>query len=112
MTKDIEKTKIQRLWIGRVLSLWGIGISIFVGLWEAWLLPIYNSYDEGDPDGCFYGMLMAPTYFLVPGLILIVFIFGLIGFRFRARTLAIIAWILAILTMIPITPGLIDFFGS
>jgi hypothetical protein len=115
---DLEKKTEQKLWLGRFMGFLGICFSIVIGIWEAWLLPIYNPLaeqgrlHEGDSDGCFYGMLIVPTYFLVPGLIFFVFILGVIGFRLRARTMAIIAWVLAFLTLIPLLPGLISFFTS
>ncbi len=87
-------------------------------LWQAWLLPIISSleeqgrYHEGDSDGCFYGMLMVPTYFIVPLVAIVAIILGVIGFRLRARTLAIIAWIAAILTLIPMWSAWSSFFGG
>ncbi len=116
--QEPETDPRKRLLIGRILG----GISLFFSLasrlWQAWLLPIVDNLSqqgrlhEGDPDGCFYGMLMVPTYFIVPLVAVIAIILGIIGFRLRARTLAIIAWIAALLTLIPMWSAWVGFLGG
>ncbi len=119
----IETTKSQtdpkkRLLTGRILGAISLLFSLASRLWQAWLLPIVDNLahqgrlHEGDSDGCFYGMLMVPTYFIVPLVAVIAIILGLIGFRLRARTLAIIAWIAALLSLIPMWPAWVQFFGG
>ena len=71
-TPNTQKSERNRLLLGRVLSISAILLSIASRLWQAWLLPIVallekeGRYHEGDSDGCFYGMLMVLTYFIVP----------------------------------------------
>lgn len=122
MTTETQKSQAnpkKRLLIGRILS----GISIFFSLasrlWQAWLLPIVDDLaqqgrlHEGDSDGCFYGViLMLPTYFIVPLVAVVAIILAAFGFRLRARTWAIIAWIAAILSLIPMWSAWVQFFGS
>ena len=115
---ELEKAQKKRLWIGRILSGISLLISALLGLWQAYLLPIYNSLsaqgrmNEGDSDGCFYGLLFMLTVFISPLVMIFSGILGGIGFKLRARTLAIIAWIAALATLIPIWPYLVSFFGS
>ncbi len=117
-TKTPHADPKTRLWTGRILSGVSIFLSLASRLWQAWLLPIVDNLSqqgrlhEGDPDGCFYGMLMVPTYFIVPFVAVIAIILGILGFRLRARTLAIIAWIAALLTLIPMRSAWIQFFGG
>ena len=107
------KKETQRLMLGRALGFWGIALSLASAVWQAWFLPHYHtSVEESDPNGCFWGMLLVPTLFFVPGFALVVIVLGIFGFRLRARALAVIAWIFALLTLVPIIPDLIDFFGS
>lgn len=115
---DMEKSQNKRLWIGRILSGVSILMSLALGTWEAYLLPITNSLSaqgrmhEGDSDGCFYGLLFVLTVFISPVVTIIAAILGGIGFKLRARTLATIAWIAALATLIPIWPALTSFFGN
>ena len=114
----MEKSQNKRLWIGRILSGVSILMSLALGTWEAYLLPITNSLSaqgrmhEGDSDGCFYGLLFVLTVFISPVVTIIAAILGGIGFKLRARTLATIAWIAALATLIPIWPALTSFFGN
>ena len=116
--EDIEKAEKKRLWIGRVLAGLSLGLSAMVGAWLAYLLPITDALSaqgrmhEGDSDGCFYGMLFVLTIFISPLVTLTAAILGGIGFKLRARTLAIIAWIAALATLIPIWEPLMSFLGS
>ena len=116
--ENIEKTEKKRLKIGRILSGISILMSALLGLWQAYLLPITDSLsaqgrmNEGDSDGCFYGMLYVLTIFISPIVTIVAGILGGFGFKLRARTLAIVAWIAALLTLIPIWPALTSFFGS
>ena len=115
---ELKKSQKKRLWIGRILSGISLLMSLTIGIWLAYLLPITNSLSEqgrmheGDSDGCFYGLLYVLTIFISPTVTLIALILGGFGFRLRARTLAIIAWIAALATLIPIWPALTSFFGS
>jgi len=68
--------------------------------------------NEGDSDGCFYGLLFVLTIFISPIVTLVALILGGFGFHLKARTLAIIAWIAALATLIPIWPALMSFFGG
>jgi len=114
----LEKTQKKRLWIGRILSGVSILMSLALGIWEAYLLPITNSLSaqgrmhEGDSDGCFYGLLFVLTIFISPVITIVAIILGGIGFKLRARTLAIIAWIAALATLIPMLPAWKSFFGG
>ena len=116
--EELEKKQKKRLWIGRVLSGISLGLSALLGAWFAYLLPITDALsaqgrmNEGDSDGCFYGMLFVLTIFISPAVTLGAAILGGIGFKLRARTLAIIAWIAALATLIPIWEPLMSFFGS
>ncbi len=116
--EDIEKKEKKRLLTGRILSGISLLMSALLGLWQAYLLPITDSLsaqgrmNEGDSDGCFYGMLFVLTVFISPLVTIAAAILGGIGFKLRARTLAIIAWIAALATLIPIWPALVGFFGS
>ena len=113
---DTQKAEKKRLWIGRILSGISLLMSAILGLWQAYLLPITDSLsaqgrmNEGDSDGCFYGLLYVLTIFISPIVTILAGILGGIGFKLRARTLAIIAWIAALLTLIPIWPALVSFF--
>lgn len=115
---DLEKKQKRRLWIGRILSGISILMSMVLGIWQAYLLPITNRLSEqgrmheGDSDGCFYGLLFVLTIFISPLVTLVALILGGFGFHLKARTLAIIAWIAALATLIPIWPALTSFFGS
>jgi len=115
---DIEKKQKKRLWIGRALSGLSLLMSAALGLWQAYLLPITNSLseqgrmNEGDSDGCFYGLLFVLTIFISPVVTLVAAILGGIGFKLRARTLAILAWIAALATLIPIWEPLMSFLGG
>lgn len=115
---DVEKKQKMHLWIGRALSGLSLLMSAALGLWQAYLLPITNSLseqgrmNEGDSDGCFYGMLFVLTVFISPVVTLVALILGGFGFHFRARTLAIIAWIAALATLIPMLPAWRGFFGG
>jgi hypothetical protein len=108
----------KRPLLGQILSAISLFLSLASRLWLAWLLPIVDSLaiqgrlHEGDPDGCFYGMLMVPTYFIVPLVAVIAIILGIVGFRLRARTLAIIAWIAALLTLLPMWSAWGQFLGK
>ncbi len=121
MANDLTKSQTdpkKRLLTGRILGAFSLFLSLASRLWQAWLLPIVDSLavqgrlHEGDSDGCFYGMLMVPTYFIVPLVAVIAIILGIVGFRLRARTLAIIAWIAALLTLIPMWSAWKDFLGG
>lgn len=113
-----ENKEKKRLWIGRALGGISFLMSAILGLWQAYLLLIYNSLSaqgrvhEGDSDGCFYGMLFVLTIFISPIVTLVAGILGGIGFKLGARTLAIIAWIAALATLIPIWEPLMSFLGS
>ena len=115
---ELEKKQKRRLWIGRILSSISLLMSAMLGIWQAYLLPITNSLaeqgrmHEGDSDGCFYGLLFVLTIFISPMVTLVALILGGFGFHLKARTLAIIAWIAALATLIPIWPALTSFFGS
>jgi len=115
---ELEKKQKKRLWIGRILSGVSLLMSMMLGIWQAYLLPITNSLSEqgrmheGDSDGCFYGLLFVLTIFISPIVTLVALILGGFGFHLKARTLAIIAWIAALATLIPIWPALTSFFGS
>ena len=115
---ELEKAQKKRLRIGRILGGISLLMSALLGIWQAYLLPIYNSLSaqgrahEGDSDGCFYGMLFVLTIFISPIVTIVAGILGGIGFKLGARTLAIIAWIAALATLIPIWPALTSFFGS
>ena len=115
---ESQKPQKKRLWVGRALGGLSLLMSAALGIWQAWLLPITNSLSaqgrmhEGDSDGCFYGMLFVLTIFISPVITLFAAILGGIGFKLRARTLAIIAWIAALATLIPIWPALSSFFGG
>ena len=67
---------------------------------------------EGDADGCFCGLLFALTIFISPMVTLLAIILGGFGFRFRARTLEIIAWIAALATLIHMLPAWKSFFDG
>jgi hypothetical protein len=116
--EDVEKKEKKRLLTGRILSGISLVMSALLGLWQAYLLPITDSLsaqgrmNEGDSDGCFYGMLFVLTVFISPLVTIVAAILGGIGFKLRARTLAIIAWLAALATLIPIWPALVGFFGS
>jgi hypothetical protein len=116
--EELEKKQKKRLWIGRILSSISLLMSLTVGIWLAYLLPITNSLseqgrmNEGDSDGCFYGLLFVLTIFISPIVTFVALILGGFGFHLKARTLAIIAWIAALATLIPIWPALTSFFGS
>ena len=118
MMENSDNPQKKHLWIGRVISGISLGMSILLGAWQAYLLPITDSLSEqgrmheGDSDGCFYGMLFVLTIFISPTVTLVAAILGGIGFKLRARTLAIIAWIAALATLIPIWEPLMSFFGS
>ncbi len=113
-----QEAQKKRLLIGRVLSLLSLFLSIVLGIWQAYLLPITNSLSEqgrmheGDSDGCFYGLLFVLTVFISPAVTLVALILGGFGFHLRARTLAIIAWIAALATLIPMWPAWVSFFGG
>jgi len=113
---ELEKTQKKRLWIGRILGGISLTMSLVLRLWQAYLLPITNSLseqgrmNEGDSDGCFYGLLFVLTIFISPIVTLIALVLGGFGFHLKARTLAIIAWIAALATLIPIWPALMSFF--
>ena len=115
---ELEKTQKKKLWIGRTLGSISLVMSAALGLWQAYLIPITNSLseqgrmNEGDSDGCFYGLLFVLTIFISPIVTLVALILGGLGFHLKARTLAIIAWIAALATLIPIWPALMSFFGS
>jgi len=117
-TIELEKKQKKRLWIGRALGGLSLLMSAVLGIWQVWLLPITNSLSaqgrmhEGDSDGCFYGLLYVLTIFVSPLVTLVALILGGFGFHLRARTLAIIAWIAALLTLIPIWPALKSFFAG
>lgn len=116
-TNEFESKQKNRLWWGRILSGGSILISMVLGIWEAYLLPITNSLsaqgrmNEGDSDGCFYGLLFVLTIFISPIITLVALILGGFGFHLKARTLAIIAWIAALATLIPMLPVWKGFFG-
>ena len=71
-TNKLEKSQNKRLWIGRILSGISILMSLVLGIWQAYLLPITNSLSaqgrlhKGDSDGCFYGLLFILTVFISP----------------------------------------------
>ena len=116
--QDAAQTQKNWLWVGRILSGMSILMSLILLGWEAYLLPITDALSaqgrmhEGDSDGCFYGLLFVLTIFISPMAAFVSLIFGGIGFKLRARTLAIIAWILALATLIPIWEPLMSFFGN
>jgi len=117
-TVKLEKTQKKRQWIGRLLGGLSLLMSAVLGIWQAWLLPITNSLSEqgrmheGDSDGCFYGLLFVLTIFISPVVTFVALVLGGFGFHLRARTLAIIAWIAALATLIPIWPAWQSFFGG
>jgi hypothetical protein len=117
-TEELEKKQTKRLWIGRILNGISLLMSIMLGIWQAYLLPITNSLSEqgrmheGDSDGCFYGLLFVLTIFISPVVTFVALILGGFGFHLKARTLAIIAWIAALATLIPIWPALKSFIGG
>ena len=119
-TQDPEPAQTQKnwLWVGRILSGMSILMSLILLGWEAYLLPITDALSaqgrmhEGDSDGCFYGLLFVLTIFISPMAAFVSLILGGIGFKLRERTLAIIAWILALATLIPIWEPLMSFFGN
>jgi len=112
-----EKSQKKRLQIGRVLGSISLLMSMALGLWQAYLLPITNSLSdqgrmhEGDSDGCFYGLLFVLTVFISPIVTLVALVLGGFGFHLKARTLAIIAWVAALATLIPMLPAWRGFFG-
>lgn len=116
--QDEAQNEQKHLRRGRILGSLSILFSIALGAWQAYLLPIVNSLsaqgrmNEGDSDGCFYGLLYMLTIFISPLVTLIALVLGGIGFRLKARTLAIIALIIALLTLIPMLPAWVSFFGS
>jgi len=93
-------------------------MSLTLGIWQTWLLPITNKLTEqgrmheGDSDGCFYGLLLVLTIFISPVVTILSIILGGFGFHLKARTLAIIAWIAALATLIPMLPAWKSFFGG
>ena len=115
---ELEKTQKKKLWIGRALSGISLVMSAMLGLWQAYLIPITNSLSEqgrmheGDSDGCFFGLLYVLTIFISPVVTLVALLLGGFGFHLKARTLAIIAWIAALATLIPMFPALKSFFGG
>jgi len=115
---ELEKSTKKRLWIGRALGGISLMMSAALGLWQAYLLPITNSLSEqgrmheGDSDGCFYGLLFVLTVFISPVVTLIALVLGGFGFHLKARTLAVIAWIAALATLIPMLPAWKGFFGG
>ena len=115
---ELEKAQKKKLWIGRALGGISLLMSAALGLWQAYLIPIANLLSEqgrmheGDSDGCFYGMLYVLTIFISPVVTLVALVLGGFGFHFKARTLAIIAWIAALVTLIPMLPALRSFFGG
>jgi hypothetical protein len=115
---ELEKRQKKRLWLGRVLSGTSILMSSVLGFWQAYLLPITNSLSEqgrmheGDLDGCFYGFLFVLTIFISPVVTLVALVLGGFGFHLKARTLAVIAWIAALATLIPMLPIWKSFFGG
>ena len=115
---ELEKKQKKKLWTGRALGGISLVMSAALGLWQAYLIPITNSLSrqgrmhEGDSDGCFYGLLFVLTIFVSPVVTLVALILGGLGFHFKARTLAIIAWIAALATLIPMLPTWKSFFGS
>ena len=117
-TNELEKKQKKLLWIGRILSGISLLMSLVLGIWQAYLLPITNSLfkqgrmHEGDSDGCFYGLLLVLTIFISPAVTLMYIILGGFGFHLRARTLDIIAWIAALATLIPMLPTWWNFFGG
>ncbi|MGB7876511.1 MAG: hypothetical protein WBL25_19185 [Anaerolineales bacterium] len=60
----------------------------------------------------FTGLLLVLTIFISPIVTILSIILGGFGFHLKARTLAIIAWIAALATLIPIWPYLTSFFGG
>jgi len=115
---ELEKKQKKRLWIGRILSVISLLMSLALGLWEAYLIPITNVLSqqgrmhEGDSDGCFFGLLYVLTIFISPAVTLVALLLGGLGFHLKARTLAIIAWIAALATLIPMLPALKSLFGG
>lgn len=105
-------------YIGRALSVVSLVLSIALGLWQAWLIPIINTLgeqgrmNEGDPDGCLYGLLMVLTVFLAPVVGLLAMALALVGFRLNARILAIIALVAVLVALLPMIPMWLNFFGS
>lgn len=116
--KELEKTQKKKMWIGRALSGISLVMSAVLGLWQAYLIPITNSLSEqgrmheGDSDGCFFGLLYVLTIFISPVVTLVALLLGGFGFHLKARTLAIVAWIAALATLIPMFPALKSFFGG
>ena len=115
---ELEKAQKKKLWIGRALGGISLVMSAALGIWQAYLIPITNSLseqgrmNEGDSDGCFYGLLYVLTIFISPVVTLVALILGGLGFHLKARTLAIIAWIAALATLIPMLPAWKSFFGG
>ena len=115
---ELEKAQKKKLWIGRALGGISVVMSAALVIWQAYLIPITNSLseqgrmNEGDSDGCFYGLLYVLTIFISPVVTLVALILGGLGFHFKARTLAIIAWIAALATLIPMLPAWKSFFGG
>ncbi len=92
-----KNAKRNKNW-GRLASVVSIFISSAIRLWTAWLFPIVNSLDrqgrlnEGDSDGCFYGLiLMVPTIFIAPLIIAVAVVLALLGFHLKARVISVIA---------------------
>lgn len=115
---ELEKTQKRKLWIGRALGGISLVMSTALGIWQAYLIPITNTLSEqgrmheGDSDGCFYGLLFVLTIFISPVVTLVALVLGGLGFHFKAQTLAIIAWIAALATLIPMLPAWRGFFGG
>jgi hypothetical protein len=115
---ETDPTNRKNRVLGHFLNGFSIFLSVASSLWQAWLLPIVDSLssqgrmNEGDADGYFYGLLMGPTYFVVPVVAIIALVLGIFGFRLRSRTLAIIAWIAVILSLIQMRSAWFGFFSS
>ena len=113
-----KNAKRNKNW-GRLASIVSIIFSSAIRLWTAWLFPIVNTLDEqgrlneGDSDGCFYGLLlMVPTIFISPLIIAVAVVLALLGFHLKARVISVIALVVAVIALIPLMPALMSFFGS
>ena len=115
---SLESRFRKNLRLGHFLNGFSLFLSTISSLWQAWLLPIVDSLssqgrlNEGDADGCFYGLLMVPTFFVVPIVAIVALILGIFGFRLRSKTLAIIAWIAVFISLIQMRSVWFGFLSS
>ncbi len=101
-----------------IVSAISLFLSIALSFWEVWLMSVVNTLEqqgrmnEGDPDGCWYGLLLMLTLFLAPAVGLIAVILALFGIRLKARVIAIVALVAALIAFIPLLKLWLNFLGS